>query len=264
MRSLRFPLGLAALLALAFATAVPPAAAAEPVRLASLAWEPYIGPELPEQGFAAAVVRAAFADQGLAVEIQFHTWEQALALARSGAVDGLVPEYYNGRREAEFAFSAPLITGPLVFYRRRNDPIRYRIDPAGPLDAGLRALADRRFGVVRGYLNTPTFDAAGYLTRVEADDDAANLRQLAEGAVDLAVIDRRVAEHLIRRRHPHYATLLEPLSPQLGEMSLYVAFARKSPRMAEARAAFNRGLERLAGDGRLHALRTRLLDGAPR
>jgi polar amino acid transport system substrate-binding protein len=255
---------LVALLALALAGGAPRAEAAEPIRLVSLEWEPYIGPSLPEQGFAAAVVRAAFADQGLAVEIEFHPWERALELARSGAVDGLVPEYYNGEREAEFAFSAPLITGPLVFYKRRADALRYRIEPGGPLDSGLRALAERRFGVVKGYLNTPTFDAADYLTRIEADDDLANLRQLAEGQVDLAVIDRRVAEHLLRTRLPEYAATLEPLSPRLGDMSLYLAFSRKSPRMAEARDAFNRGLEKLRADGRLNALRTRHLDAAAR
>jgi ABC-type amino acid transport substrate-binding protein len=250
---------LAALFAAVLCGAAPASSAAEPVRLASLEWQPYIGPELPEQGFAAALVRAAYAAEGMQVEIEFHPWERALALARSGAVDGLVPEYYNGRREAEFAYSAPLINGPLVLYRRREADLVYR--PVGSLDAGLRALSSQRFGVVRGYLNTPTFDAADYLIKVEADDDYANLRNLAEGRIDLAVIDRHVAGHLIRTRQPELATTLVPLPPPLGEMALYIAFSRKSPRMSEVRAAFNRGLDTLRADGQLNRLRTRLLDG---
>lgn len=249
---------LAALFAAVLCMAAAPAGAAEPVRLASLAWEPYIGPDLPEQGFAAALVRAAFAAEGMPVEIEFHSWERALERARAGEVDGVVPEYYNGRREAEFAYSAPLINGPLVLYRRQEANLVYR--PVGSLDAGLRALAAQRFGVVRGYLNTPTFDAADYLTKTEADDDLANLRDLAEGRIDLAVIDRYVAAHLIRTRQPEFATRLVPLSPPLGEMALYIAFSRKSPRMPELRAAFNRGLDTLRADGQLNALRARLLD----
>ena len=263
-RARKTAVALLATLVFALAPGVPGARAAEPLRLASLEWEPYIGSRLPEQGFAAALVRAAFADQGMTVEIEFHSWERALELARSGAVDGLLPEYYNGQRESEFAYSAPLFSGPLVFYRRREADIRYRSDPAGPLDAGLRALAAYRFGVVRGYLNTPAFDAADYLTKLEADDDADNLRRLAEGRIDLAVIDRRVAEHLIGTQLPEYADALVPVSPKLGELSLYIAFSRKSPRMAKARAAFDRGLETLGADGRLNALRRRLLDGGPR
>src|SRR5688500_15785549 len=85
-----------ALLATALPVAAAPAAAAEPVvRLASLEWEPYIGPRLPDQGYAAALVRAAFADQGMKVEISFYPWARALHLARTGAVDGLMPEYFN-------------------------------------------------------------------------------------------------------------------------------------------------------------------------
>ena len=247
-----------ALLAAALSLAAPACRGAEPVRLASLAWEPYIGPDLPEQGFAAALVRAAFAAEGIPVEIEFHSWEHALELARSGAVDGLVPEYYNGQREAEFAYSAPLVNGPLVLYKRHEAELAYR--PIGSLDAGLRALSTQRFGVVSGYLNTPTFDAADYLTKIEAVDDAANLRNLAEGRIDLAVIDRHVAAYVIRTRHPEFAQTLVPMSPPLGEMALYVAFSRKSPRATELRAAFNRGLEKLSAEGRLNPLRRRLLD----
>lgn len=252
---------LAALLATTLCAASLPLRAAEPVRLASLEWQPYIGPDLPEQGFAAALVRAAFAAEGMPVEIEFHPWERALQLARSGAVDGLVPEYYNGKREAEFAYSAPLVTGPLVLYKRREADLVYL--PVGSLDAGLRALATQRFGVVRGYLNTPTFDAADYLIKIEADDDLANLRNLAEGRIDLAVIDRHVAAHLIRTRQPEFATTLAPMSPPLGDMALYIAFSRKSPRMTEIRAAFNRGLDTLRAEGQFNALRKRLLDERP-
>lgn len=251
------------LLALILSPRVQAQASSTPVRLASLEWEPYVGIALPEQGFAAAVVRAAYADQGVPVEIEFHPWEQALERAREGEIDGIFPEYYNDLRESEFTFSASWATGALVLYKRRDADVPDRIDPSGTRDAALRALERYRFGVVSGYLNTPAFDAADYLVKIAVEDDAANLRQLANGDVDLAVIDRRVAEHLIRTRHPEYATQLAPLSPPLGQMQLYVAFSRKSPSMTRALEAFNRGLDALRADGRLQALRERHLDQAP-
>ena len=78
-----------------------------------------------------ALVRAAFADQGVKVEIEFYPWARALHLARTGEVDGLMPEYFDASRETEFQYSA-----------------------------ALHALKAKRLGVVRGYLNTPVFDAA--------------------------------------------------------------------------------------------------------
>lgn len=248
---------------LAAAKPVPLAAAERPVRLASLEWEPYIGSKLPDQGYVTAVVRAAFADQGMAVEIEIYPWARALHLARTGAVDGLVPEYFNTSREAEFEFSAPFPGGPLVLYKRRSDAIGFSVDPVRNQDAALRALKSRRFGVVRGYLNTPVFDAANYLIKEEASDDATNLRKLVYGRIDLAVIDRRVAEHLIRSNYPSYANKIEPMEPALAEIPLYIAFSRKSPRMREALAAFNRGLAAMRADGRLAALHQRYIVKPP-
>lgn len=224
------------------------------VRLATLEWEPYIGAQMPDQGYAAALVRAAFADQGVKVEIKFYPWARALHLARTGEVDGLMPEYFDASRETEFQYSAAFPGGPLMLYKRRNEAIAFSIDPVKKQDAALRALKSKRFGVVRGYLNTPVFDAATYLIKEEANDDATNLRKLVYGRIDLAVIDRRVAEHLIRTEYPDYARRIVPMEPALAENTLYIAFSRKAPRMRESLATFNRGLAAMRKDGRLEAL----------
>ncbi len=236
-----------------------PTSAAEPVRLASLEWEPYVGPKLRQQGYVSALIRAAFEAEGVGVKIEFYPWARALHLARSGEVDGLMPEYYNASREADFAFSEGFPGGPLVLYKRKADAIAFAADPQQQAEVALRALKAYRIGVVRGYLNTPAFDAADYLIKEEASDDATNLRKLAFGRIDLAVIDGPVAAHLIRTRYPAYADKLVAMQPPLAEMPLYIAFSRKSPRMAEVLASFNRGLQKLAADGRLQALRQRYL-----
>jgi polar amino acid transport system substrate-binding protein len=240
-----------------------PALAKPVVRLASLEWEPYIGSKLPDQGYVAALIRAAFADQGIKVEIEIYPWARALHLARTGAVDGLTPEYFNTSRESEFKFSAPFPGGPLVLYKRRGDAISFSVDPVRNQDAALQALKKKRFGVVRGYLNTPVFDAAKYLIKEEASDDATNLRKLVYGRIDLAVIDRRVAEHLIRTSYPDYSRKIEPMAPPLADIPLYIAFSRKSPHMGETLAAFNRGLAAMRADGRLEALYQRYIIKPP-
>jgi ABC-type amino acid transport substrate-binding protein len=253
----------AALLLVAIATlagAVEPAKPARPVvRLATLEWEPYIGTRMPQQGYTAQLIRAAFAEQGMEVKIEFYPWARALHLARTGAVDGLMPEYYDAAREAEFVYSDPFPGGPLVLYKRKGDPVAFAFDPGRQPDAAFRALKDKRFGVVRGYLNTAAFDAAGYLVKEEANDDATNLRKLVYGRIDLAVIDRRVAEHVIRTDYPDYAAKVEPMAPALDEKPLYIAFSKKAPRMREALAAFNRGLAAMRADGRLEALHRRTI-----
>jgi ABC-type amino acid transport substrate-binding protein len=249
--------------AMPVAAAVPVAVAKQPIRLSSLEWEPYIGSKMPDQGYVAALIRAAFADQGMKVEIEIYPWARALHLARTGAVDGLTPEYFNTSRETEFKFSDPFPGGPIVLYKRRGDPTAFSTDPVKNQDAALRALKSKRFGVVRGYLNTPVFDAADYLIKEEASDDATNLRKLVYSRIDLAVIDRRVAEHLIRTQYPDYANKIDPMTPALADIPLYIVFSRKSPRMDAALAAFNKGLAAMRADGRLDALYQRYILNPP-
>ena len=224
------------------------------VRLATLDWEPYIGEKLPNQGYTAVLVREAFKDQGWDVKIEFYPWARALHLARTGEVDGLMPEYFNSSRKNEFQYSFPFRGGPLVLYKRKADAISFSTDPANDQDRALRALKDKRFGVVRGYLNTPIFDAAFYLAKEEASDDATNLRKLVYKRIDFAVIDQRVAEYLIRTQYPDYVKKIEPMQPALAENPLYIAFSLKAPNHTAARTAFDRGLANLKKDGRLDAL----------
>ena len=238
----------------AFAQNKVPKPARPVVRLATLDWEPYIGQKLPQQGYTAALIRAAYADQGWDVKIEFYPWARALHLAQNGQVDGLMPEYFNAARKSEFNYSFPFPGGPLVLYKRKADAIAFATDPEKDQDRALRALKDRRFGVVRGYLNTPVFDAAHYLRKEEASDDATNLRKLVYKRIDFAVIDQRVAEYLIRTQYPDYAGKIEPMQPALAENPLYIAFSLKSKNHGEARTAFNRGLSAMKKDGRLDRL----------
>lgn len=233
------------------------AVSAATIQIVSLDWEPYVGEQLPEQGYVAALIRAAYAQQGRSVSIEFYPWARALELARSGQVDGLAPEYYDPSRNAEFEYSAEFPGGPLVLYKRRDDPVRFIVDPVEKQEQALRLLQSRRFGVVRGYLNTPVFDAADYLTKQASNDDSANLRLLVFGRIDLAVIDRRVAEYLIRTQHPEYAERIEPMDPPLADKPLFIAFSRKSPRMREALDAFNEGLAALQAEGTVERLYAR-------
>lgn len=225
-----------------------------PVRLATLEWPPYVGSGLPDQGYAAVVVRAVFEEQGLPVQIDFYPWTRGLYLVASGEVDGLMPAYLQPSRFDRFQFSDPFPGGPLVMYKRRGDDLAFAADPGVDPEAALRGLSGKRVGVVRGYLNTPELDAADYLDREEVNDDAAVLRELVDGQVDLAVIDLRVAEYLIRNHYPDYAELIEPMFPVLRDFPLHVAFSRKSRRTEAIVTAFNRGLEAMRADGRLEAL----------
>lgn len=65
--------------------------AEELITLAAGEHVPYIGNGLPEKGYAAELVAAAFATQGYRVKIEFYPWARARQLATEGKVDGILP-----------------------------------------------------------------------------------------------------------------------------------------------------------------------------
>jgi ABC-type amino acid transport substrate-binding protein len=210
--------------------------------LVTTTWEPYIGETLPGEGYVYQLVTRAFERAGYSTEIHFYPWARALALAREGRADGLLPEYYDERRLTEFAYSNPFPGGPVGFCARRDRHITLPPTLVEHPGAALTQLGKLRFGVVRGYLNAPAFDDRNDLIKDEARDDESNLRKLIHGRVDLAVIDRYVAEHLLGGVLKADADAVECLDPPLAQQSLYVAFPRRVPGSEAFVAAFNRGL----------------------
>ena len=226
------------------------------LRLASLEWEPYVGSALPENGYAAVVVRAACARRGIDVAIDFLPWARALMLARRGDYDGLFPEYYDHSRETDFVFSDPFPGGPVGLYKRRYGGAKYAVDPHVDLDGALKSIASNRIGVVRDYLNNPVFDAASYLKKEEAVSDEVNLRKLHYGRVDLVFIDRLVAEHLLRGALAEYSDSLEMLEPPIEDAKpLYIAYSKKSLAAEKLRADCDAGMKEIVSDGTLANIR---------
>lgn len=218
------------------------ATGAEIIRLASLEWPPYTGAELPDGGESTATLKAAFAAAGYQLEVDFLPWERALALAKvpNSGYAGYFPEYFSDAVSESFLFSVTIGYGPLGLAERRNQPLQWQ----QPAD-----LQRYRIGTVQGYVNTQAFDqaVADGLQPVEtAGSDSQNLKKLAAGRIDAAIIDPHVMRHLLH----HDASLanikhLLAFNPRLLEnKALYVCF-RKSPDAARLADALAEGLARI-------------------
>lgn len=232
------------------------------VRLASLVWEPYIGPRLEDHGYAAEVVHKAFDAMGYQLQIEFYPWARALMLSQTGKVDGIFPEYWGAERETDFKFSDGFGGGPVGFFKRKASDITYTVDPVKHADKSFQALKKYRFGVVRGYLNTPEFDAASYLIKDSALSDMMNLKKLYWQRVDLVFIDKNVANYLLRTKLSDMASALEFMDPPLANRELHVAFSRRTGRSETLARLFNEGLKKLKVSGELMRLQRKHKLGA--
>jgi polar amino acid transport system substrate-binding protein len=213
--------------ALIFSVAVP---SAKELLAVSEAWEPYMGPNLPDQGFFSALVKRAFQGTGHTVRVEFYPWARAFAMVKEGKADILIAAYKNDERLAWFEFTSPIaeVTDSL-FALRKLGVSRYR---------DLRELAPYAAGVVRNAAHGDAFDRAVFLRKEEAVSNLQNLEKLIAGRVPLIAGPREVIRRLIAERYPAYAESIVELVPplHLGPVHLAVSKRRADARELAARA----------------------------
>lgn len=224
---------LGAALALCLALASIPAQAADTVWLTSLEWPPYVGEQLAEQGASAVVVREALTSAGKELKIGFYPWARAVETAKKDQnFIGYFPEYYAKEIEAEFIFSDSIGTSPLGFVQNAASPVSW---------SSLADLKGKTIGTVQGYVNTAEFDAmaaSGELTVEPSSSDATNIKKLAAGRIDMAVIDKSVLAYLLAT-DPDLKALAAQVSfndKLLEEKTLHVCFRRTDAGQAAADA----------------------------
>ncbi|UXH78511.1 substrate-binding periplasmic protein [Roseateles amylovorans] len=216
-----------------------------PVRLVATEFPPYTGTALPGGGIACEITRAALRQAGLSMTLQFRPWARALLEFQRGEHDGVIGAWRSPERERTMWFPAPLgIVNQIGFMARAE--ARHRVDD-------LDRLGGLRIGTVNGYANPERFDRARL--RVEpAVDDLANLRKLLARRIDLALIDKGVAAHLIDTQLREAAGRLVWLDPVITEFPLYTVFSRGRAEGDRFAAALTRGIGEMQGSGRLAEL----------
>lgn len=215
------------------------------VSLATVEWPPYVGQKLKNYGFASEIITEAFARVGYTVQISFLPWERALRKVAEGKYDATYPAYYSEERTVTYLLSNPFSTGILGFYKRKDMPISFQT---------LHDLQAYTIGVVRGYVNTEEFDNAPYLKKDIADNDEQNIRKLLKGRVDLIVIDRFVAHHILHTTLPEGISLLEFVEPPLAVKALHLLFSRAVEGYEQTVKDFHYGLQQISTDGTIQKI----------
>lgn len=220
---------------------------AQTLRIATLDWAPYVGPDLPGHGLASRILDEALALNGDKAELVFLPWQRALNETREGRFDALMPAYLSADRSRDFYTSMPLLDSQLGFFRRRDHAIT--ITP-GDLDS----LRPYRIGVVRGYVNQSAFDAADFLNKEVVSNDWQNLEKLLRGRIDLAVVDRYTGYQLLDQNAPALRDQLVFVEPPLDIKPLYVLVPKNRPEGEALAASLDRSLRTLRRSGRLQQL----------
>jgi len=218
---------------------VPVWAEEKKVVLGAYEFPPFVGEQLPNGGIFTEITVEAFKKVGYQVEVQFLPFARALQYGKDGEVDGIVMFWHNTEREQWFIFSDPLPTSQVGFYKRKNDTISFTT---------YANLKSYRIGVCRGYANPPGFDEAQLKTDV-VTTDKQNLQKLQAKRIDLALIEKRMAQYLIQTEFPQFAAELEWMKPPLEIKQQYLGVSKKAVAYEQKLHDFNQGLKQLTDEG---------------
>jgi len=219
--------------------AMPALAQEKKVALVASEFPPFSGEQLPNGGPVIEITVEAFKKVGYQVEVTFLPFARQIEYAKNGEVDGIIMLWHTKEREEWSLFSDPLPACRIGFYKRKSDTISF---------STYADLKPYKIGIVRGYANPPGFDEAKLNTDAVTFDQQ-NLQKLQANRIDLALIDKWVAQYLIRTKFPQFEAELEWMDPPLQITQQYLAISKKVANYEQKSRDFNQGLKELTDEG---------------
>ncbi|MCX6580226.1 MAG: transporter substrate-binding domain-containing protein [Candidatus Aminicenantes bacterium] len=212
------------------------------IELAYNDWSPYYGPDMPNQGPIAEIIREAFKWVGYSTKIEFLPWANLMEKLKTGRCDAGFAAYYSEQRAKDYIYSDPIgICSRVAFLKKQDLQINYK---------KLEDLKLYRIGVTRGYIYAvPEFDNADYLNKIESTSEEASIMNLLKKRLDLVIIDKAVAQYLLKKKFMTNKNELDFLefTDRKGELFLFISKTNKEA--DRIKKDFDYGLKQIKEDG---------------
>lgn len=223
----------------------PAMATANPsITLATYDYPPYCDSNDRDGGALVALVKAAFAEEDISVNLIVLPWQRVSSLTASGRFDGVIGVWKTDAANMKVDPGPPVFYSWLGFYQRQPGKL-----PQADL------LAKRQIGVVSGYHYPAAIRQLGGSLDA-ARNDETNLRKLQQGRIDIAITEKAVGDALISQRRIPARPALYWGGWILEKEPLSVGFYRGGLQ-ALWQKAFERGLRKLQHNGKYHAIAAR-------
>jgi polar amino acid transport system substrate-binding protein len=208
-------------------------------------YPPFTGAQLPNQGVLTEIAVAAFKKMGYEVIVQIKPWARVLQEGKDGDIDVVLAAWYTKEREEWFVYTTSMLDDPIGFYKRKSMPISFKT---------YADLKPYRIGVARGYAYPAEFFAANLQTE-EATDDTQLLKMLEANRVDLVITGKWTGKYIVEKDLPQFVGELEWIDPPVELQNLHACISKKAQNYEEKWKDLNEGLERMAEDGSLAAIK---------
>ncbi len=220
-------------------------AAEKVISLTSNEFPPYHAESLMNQGPVTELIIAAYKSVGYRVEVAYFPWARGEYLASKGEkYQGVLSMWYTKEREKRYFYSDAYMDNEIGFYKYKSNIMQY---------TSYDALKKYTIGTVIAYANPPGFDAAMLNVKPVVTDEL-NIAKLCNERIDLVLIDRLMAEHLISTKNKGCQHIIDWMLPAIETKPMYLGISRNVKDGLKKVNAFNRGLKIIKKDGTLKAI----------
>ncbi len=196
------------------------ASAAEVWKLATLEYPPYNCEKCKDLGAMSKALTAAAKSAGIELKFEWLPWTRAINDSKAGKFVGYWPSWPEDCVEG-FLISEPITYGPFGVVENKSKPLKYE---------NTQGLTKYTIGSVQDYGNTKEFNElvkAGKIKNEVVVDDGLNLRKVAGGRLDGAVVDGLVMKHMLKFDMPEIASKVQFNSVVLENKVLGICFNTK-------------------------------------
>lgn len=215
-------------------------ASAKTIVLATDSWEPYFGPNMPNNGYFSELTSEAFKRAGYQYRVEYLPWETALQLAEKGTYDGVLGAYYTNDRTQVFTYSKPVTETTIYFFWLKKRNISFE---------SLEDLTPYKIGVVNGYRYSTEFDAADYLTKVGNYSIELNVKLFLKERLDILVGSKEVISVILNKNYPGLIDTIAMSDKPLIRRDLHIMFSKNNKNHQQLAADFDEGLAAIKSDG---------------
>lgn len=205
-------------------------------------YAPFTGKTLAGQGMLTQVVRAALAEQGAEITLDWLPWKRGYLKAARVEYDAAFPYVHSAEREAEFLYSAPIYLAEQFIFSRSGDAIEL---------SDLPAMSGRRLCHPLGWQVPEAIRQLieqGVLRRHSPLGLQECARLLLLRRDDLFIADQHLGESALRSTGAE-SSAFHRSQAAFEHSTLHFIVSRQHPRAAELIERFDLGLEALKASG---------------
>ncbi|UZE96773.1 substrate-binding periplasmic protein [Alkalimarinus alittae] len=223
-----------------------PAASAEPLKLATASWPPYIGKDLPKKGMAVDIVTQAFSQAGVETSVVIlASWDDVREGVESGVYDVILGYWYSDERARFHSYSDAFMTNRLNFVKRKGSGITYQ---------SLADLEGLMIATVHNYAYGDEFETYPGIYQVKSNHVIQILLTLLEGRADLALGDVNVITHELHSYMPSKLKEIEILPNPLSEKGLHITVSLYNKNGSNILKTFNRQIADMRSKGEIASI----------